>query len=88
MTKFTIDIKDPSGITAAREAHNAANAEVEGFTPIATDGEYVQFVMDNASASYARQFAPAKVITDNPALVGEAVTVDGKPTVLALEASK
>jgi hypothetical protein len=72
--QFTIDIPDPAklaGITFAREAYNAAlpeeYVEVEGarvaVTPkpgtLATDAEYVQFVMDKAAESYARQHGGA-----------------------------
>jgi hypothetical protein len=74
MTKFTIDITDPdrlAGITGAREAHNANQAGVEGFEPLATDNDYVQHVMDYASASYAKQHALVKVFTDDAKLVGK-----------------
>ena len=59
MTKFTITITDPgqlAGIAAARERYNADNAETEGFEPIATDADYVQFVMEGAAGSYATQY--------------------------------
>jgi hypothetical protein len=57
--QFTVTITDPAklaGISKAREAYNAANAQVQGFVPLATDAEYVQFVMDKASESYANQY--------------------------------
>lgn len=57
MAKFTVTIVDPSylsGITAAREAHNADLPE--NGTPILTDAEYVQFVMAKAAESYANQY--------------------------------
>jgi hypothetical protein len=57
MAKFTIEITDKTklaGITAAREAYNASLTEEE--TPLADDAAYVQFVMDKASESYARQY--------------------------------
>jgi hypothetical protein len=65
---FTVTITDPAdlaGITAAREAYNAAlpvPEAVEGEEPglpagyLATDEEYVQFVMAHAAKSYARQY--------------------------------
>ncbi|PUA19592.1 hypothetical protein [Glaciimonas sp. PCH181] len=56
---FTVSITDArklAGITAARNAYNAANAMVDGFIPLGTDQEYVQFVMDGASESYADQY--------------------------------
>lgn len=60
MATFTIEITDESqlaGITAAREAYNASLPEDEDAPqPLATDGEYIQFVMDSASQSYANQY--------------------------------
>ena len=59
MTTFNVTITNTSqlnGITAARNAYNAANVSVVGFTPIAADADYVQFVMASASASYAAQY--------------------------------
>lgn len=62
---FEIEITDAdqlAGITAAREAYNAALAVAEGETweehpdYIATDAAYVQFVMERAAASYANQY--------------------------------
>ena len=44
-----------AGITAARNAYNAANAATPGFVPL-DDAGYVQFVMDNAAQSYANQY--------------------------------
>jgi len=68
MTKFTVTIVDPAhlaGITAARESNNASmfpdtkdedgNVVVDP-ARLETDEEYVQFVMANAAASYAKQF--------------------------------
>lgn len=69
--QFTVDITDPkqiAAITAAREAYNAALPEqtrvvagsAEGITPkpgtLASDAEYVQFVMASAADSYTKQF--------------------------------
>lgn len=60
MTKFTIEITAAAqlaGITAAREAYNAALPEgADAPAPLATDEAYVQFVMDSASKSYANQY--------------------------------
>lgn len=60
---FQVTIDDASklaGITAAREAYNASLPETEGQEQpdgyLATDAEYVQFVMDNAAESYAKQY--------------------------------
>lgn len=57
MATFTVTIADPShlaGLAAAREAYNAALPE-DG-VPVATDAEYVQFVMERAAQSYAAQY--------------------------------
>ena len=70
MTKFTVEITDPAalaGIAVAREARNEtlAQRKADGGddTPIqthpeflASDADYVQFVISGAVASYARQF--------------------------------
>ena len=70
MTDFTITITDErslAGITAAREAYNAAlpaeiadpdNLElsIPNTAILNTDNEYVQFVMTMASQSYANQY--------------------------------
>lgn len=42
------------GIAAAREAYNASLTEEA--TPIATDEEYLTFVMLSAADSYAKQY--------------------------------
>lgn len=67
MTDFVVSITDPdqlAGITWAKEQRNATLTPppVEGEEPspppenvFATDGEYVQWVMDEASKSYAQQ---------------------------------
>ena len=57
MESYSITIADPAhvaGITAAREAYNAALPE--GGTPIDTNEGYVQFVMSRAAESYAKQY--------------------------------
>jgi hypothetical protein len=54
MAVFTIEITDAdklAGITAARDLYNET-AE----TPLDTDQEYVQFVMDRAAESYANSY--------------------------------
>ena len=70
MSDFTITITDESklaGITAARAAYNAslpetiddvANPGTQIPNPeiLADDQAYVQFVMDKASESYAKQY--------------------------------
>ena len=63
METYGITITDPAhvaGITAAREAYNAALLALaegeEGAQPLATNEEYVQFVMARAAESYARQY--------------------------------
>lgn len=60
MATFIVTITDPAhiaGITAAREAYNAGLAPDEA--PLATDAEYVEFVMARAAESYARQYGEA-----------------------------
>jgi len=63
METYAVTITDPThvaGITAAREAYNAALPEpAEGETKpvIETNEEYVQFVMGRAAESYAAQYA-------------------------------
>lgn len=55
MTTFTIAISTQpqlDGISAARAAYNNDNPG----SPIATDQDYVQFVMDRAATSYAQQY--------------------------------
>ncbi|SDV49169.1 hypothetical protein [Chitinasiproducens palmae] len=63
MTTFTIQIDDAgelAGITAAREARNAAIDSGDDFgDKFDTDAEYVQFVMQRAAESYARQYGTA-----------------------------
>ncbi len=58
MAVFSVTITDASrlaGISAAREAYNNA-IPTDAPGPFETDEEYVQFVMDRASASYALQY--------------------------------
>ena len=55
---FTIEITDSShlaGITAAREAYNASQPE-NSETLLASDADYVQFVMASAAESYSKQY--------------------------------
>ena len=55
---FTIEITDSShlaGITAAREAYNASQPEGSE-SLLATDADYVQFVMASAAESYFKQY--------------------------------
>lgn len=57
MKIFTVTITDPAhiaGITAAREAYNAQSAQDDPV--LATDDDYVQFVMARAVESYAKQY--------------------------------
>lgn len=66
--QFTVTITDPAklaGISKARAQYNAAlapvvdkNGNVIGPSPntIATDAAYIQFVMDRATDSYAKQY--------------------------------
>lgn len=57
METFTVMITDPAhvaGITAAREAYNASRSEDDSV--MATNDEYVQFVMARAAESYAKQY--------------------------------
>lgn len=65
MTVFNVTIEDAgqlSGITAARNAYNSALPVAEGQNVadhddyIATDADYVQFVMEGAAASYAAKY--------------------------------
>lgn len=62
METYSITIEDPAlvaGITAAREAYNADLPEPpEGETKpvLATNEEYVQFVMHRAADSYANVY--------------------------------
>ncbi|NDB95998.1 MAG: hypothetical protein EBZ78_07545 [Verrucomicrobia bacterium] len=56
---FTIEITDPShlaGITSAREARNASLPD-DSDERLATDAEYVQFVMASAAESYSKQYS-------------------------------
>lgn len=65
---FTIEVTDPShlaGITAAREAYNATLPEHRGEDGVvvdpnpnllATDQDYIQFVLGRAAESYAKQY--------------------------------
>lgn len=70
MAEFTVTITDQvqlDGIAWAREQHNLEADQMKGNRPeypaefpyTATDQEYVQWVMDRASLSYARQKASA-----------------------------
>jgi len=55
---FTIEITDSShlaGITAARESYNASQPEGSE-SLLATDADYVQFVMASAAESYSKQY--------------------------------
>lgn len=68
MTTFTIEITDTTklaGITAARNKYNEnlpatiqdeEQNEIPNPAILETDEEYVQFVMDKASESYANQY--------------------------------
>ena len=63
METYDIAITNPAhvaGITAAREAYNAALSALaegeDGEQPLVTNEEYVQFVMARAAESYARQY--------------------------------
>ena len=68
MTTFTIEITGSSklaGITAARNKYNEnlpatildeEQNEIPNSAILETDEEYVQFVMDKASESYANQY--------------------------------
>ncbi|MGH6625149.1 MAG: hypothetical protein ACRECD_01155 [Burkholderiaceae bacterium] len=56
---FTLDIKDAkllAGIAAARQAYNAANAQDKAFVPLASDADYIAFVMQKACESYCNQY--------------------------------
>ena len=61
MAQYQVVIADPvhdAGITAAREAYNAA-LPVDQDPPaasLATNAEYVQFVMAHAAEGYANQY--------------------------------
>ncbi|MFC5524008.1 hypothetical protein [Polaromonas jejuensis] len=55
-TFTTADAHKLAGITAARNAYNVSNADVQDFVPLPDDQSYVQFVMDNAAQSYANQY--------------------------------
>jgi hypothetical protein len=60
METYSVTIADPAhvaGITAARETYNAALDE--GGVPLATNADYVQFVMARAAESYAKQYGVA-----------------------------
>ena len=68
MATFTVEITEPShlaGITAAREAYNAAleatitdeeGTELPNPELLATDADYVSFVMGKAAESYSKQY--------------------------------
>lgn len=90
--KFNVEIDDPdhlAGITAAREHHNNSlpptitvgdgkdatqepNPEL-----LATDQEYVQYVMENAAQSYANQNADPVVQRDR-AIVAKDAEISAK----------
>ena len=70
---FTPTPEQEAGLIAACDVHNANLAETEGFVPLDPAG-YHQFVMSNACDSYAKQYAPAKVFTDDAKLVGKTFT--------------
>jgi hypothetical protein len=61
MTDFTISITDQAqldGITWAREQHNAALPTDDAGEPVgalADDADFIEFVMQGAADSYARQ---------------------------------
>ena len=60
MESYSITIADPAhvaGIAAARAAYNAGREE--GAPELATNEQYVQFVMAKAAESYARQYGAA-----------------------------
>lgn len=55
MAEFTVTINDAdslAGITAARQRYNLDNPDNQ----IASDADYVQYVMESASADYARRY--------------------------------
>jgi hypothetical protein len=61
MAAYNVIITDPAhvaGITAAREAYNAAlpTDQDPPAVPLATNAEYVQFVMAHAAEGYANQY--------------------------------
>ncbi|MGH8431736.1 MAG: hypothetical protein ACREUF_15170 [Solimonas sp.] len=56
---FTLNVTDAkllAGITAARQAYNAANAQDQAFVPLATDADYIAFVLQKACESYCSQY--------------------------------
>ena len=57
METYAVTITDPAhaaGITAARQTYNAQRFQDDPF--MATNDEYVQFVMARAAESYAKQY--------------------------------
>jgi hypothetical protein len=57
METYAVTITDPAhvaGITAARESYNAQRLQDDPV--MATNDEYVQFVMTRAAESYAKQY--------------------------------
>ena len=75
MTQFTFTPtpEQEAGLIAACDVHNANLADTEGFVPLDPAG-YHQFVMSNACDSYAKQYAPNKVYTEDAKLVGQTFT--------------
>lgn len=79
---FITTITDPdelAGITAAREAYNAARPEdVEGETPapgpFETDQDYWAFVTSTIAPSYVRQYGRKRVPTADADLIGREFT--------------
>ena len=61
MAIYNVTISDPvhdAGITAAREAYNAALpvGQDSPAVPFTTNAEYVEFVMTSAAEGYAKQY--------------------------------
>ena len=57
METYAVTITDPThvaGITSARETYNAQRSQDDPV--MATNDEYVQFVMARAAESYAKQY--------------------------------
>ena len=81
---FTPTPEQEAGLIAACAVHNANLADTEGFVPLTPAG-YHQFVMSNACDSYATQYAPNKVYTEDAKLVGQTFTDEkGNERVVAL----
>lgn len=75
MANYTVTItgnRKVESIKQARQAYNAANAAIDGFTPLANNEAYVQRVMSNAVESWKKLY---KAEIDNALAPAEAAAL-------------